>query len=99
MLRRIVLDPLEHRCVIVEAIGGFLERIRIQLQESEQMFIEAYSLVVVAVEQALAMQARLVDWPREGDVTAEAVVRTPRQQLFAHQRGGLGSGKRRHDGA
>ncbi len=48
------------------------------------MFVEADRFVIVAVEQTLAMQTRLVDQAREVDVASETLVRTARTQFF-HQ--------------
>ena len=54
--------------------------IAVDLEKAEEMFIEANRLVVVTIEQAFAMELRLVDQAREMNVAAEFFVRTARVQ-------------------
>ena len=83
MLHAVFAHPLQDGIVIVEAVSSFFERVRIELQEGEQMFIEADGLVVVAVEKPFAMKLGLIDQTRQMDITTQLLVRTARMQLFA----------------
>ncbi len=59
--RGVILDPIKDGIVGFQAAGRLFEGIGIELEESEQMLVEADGFVVVAVEQTLAMKFRLVD--------------------------------------
>src|SRR3954468_6886694 len=50
------------------------------------MLVEADRLIIVAVQQAFAMQPGLVDQPREMDIAPELFVRTPRMSLSLQRR-------------
>src|SRR5215212_12099691 len=80
----VLAHPLENLSVVIEPIGDRFERVAIQLQERKQMLVEADSLVVVAVEQPLAVEPRFIDQPRQMDVTAELLVRTAGAQFLSH---------------
>src|SRR5438552_3581969 len=68
-----------------QTVGSFFERITVQFQKCEQMFVEANCFVIVAVEQALPVQLSFIDQTRQMHVTAELRVRAARMQ-FLHQR-------------
>src|ERR1700704_5264101 len=68
------VNPFQYRLVVIETDHRFLELIWIQFKEREEMFIEADSLVIVAVEQALLMQARLINQPRQMHISAQFFV-------------------------
>src|ERR1700736_2454924 len=63
-------------------MDSLFKGVAINLQKRQQVFIEADRLVVVTVEQPLAMQFRLVDQTRQMHITAELLVRTARMQPF-----------------
>ncbi len=48
------------------------------------MLVEADRLVVIPVQQSLAMELRLINEARQMDVTAKAVIRTAGEQLCLH---------------
>ena len=77
---RFLRTQCENRRVVFAFVRRFLEGVRIDLQKRQQMFVESDRLVIVAVEQTAAMQARLVDQSRQMDVTAQPLVGTPRKQ-------------------
>ncbi len=56
------------------------ERVAVDFQKTEKMFVESDSFIVVAVEQPFAMEPGLVDQARKMDVAAELFVRTARMQ-------------------
>ena len=56
------------------------EGIALDFEKAQEMLVEADGLVVVAVEQAFAMQLGLVDQTREMNVAAEFFVWTARMQ-------------------
>ena len=61
------------------------EGIALDFEKAQEMLVEADGLVVVAVEQAFAMQLGLVDQTGEMNVAAELFVRTARMQS-SHER-------------
>lgn len=62
-------------------MGRFFERVTIELEKGQEMFIETNRLVIVTIEQALAMQLGLVDETRKMDVATQLLVGTPRIRL------------------
>ena len=84
MLGAVFFDPLKNRAVVVETIGCFFEVVAVQLEKREQVLIETDGLVIVSVKKPLAMELRLVDQTRQMHVTAQTVVRAPRDQLLSH---------------
>src|ERR1043166_6404612 len=81
MLGGVLLHPFQHFIVARKPVRGFLERVAVQLQKSEQMFVEADSFIVVSVEESLPVQARFVDQAREMNVAAQFLVRTTRMRF------------------
>ena len=55
--------------------------IRINFQEGKEMLVETDRLVVVTVEQPLAMEAGLVDQPGQMNVSTQPLIWTAREQL------------------
>src|SRR5436309_7003896 len=78
----ILIEPIEYLSVVVKAVSDFFEVVAVQLEEGEEMFVEANSLVVVAIEQTFAMEPRLIDQARQMNIAAELFVRTARSQLL-----------------
>ncbi len=54
MFLAVFLHPIQDSRVFRQTVGGFFERIAVQFQKCEQMFVEANCFVIVAVEQAFA---------------------------------------------
>jgi hypothetical protein len=50
------------------------------------MLVEANRFVVVPVQQTFAMELGLVDQPRQMDIAAQFLIRTPRMELALHRR-------------
>ena len=84
MRQAILADPGQDVRVVFEFVSCLLEGIRINLQESEEMFVKPDGLVVVSSKQSFAMETRLVDQSRQMDVSAEPLIRTARKQ-FLHR--------------
>src|ERR1700745_1231561 len=76
MLHCIFLHPSQDCLVVVAFIGDFFERVTVDFEKCEQMLVEPDSFVVVTVQQAFAVQPRLVNQTRQMNVTAEFLVRT-----------------------
>ena len=83
MFRALFAYPFQNSRVVFASVRRFLKRFRIEFQKREQMFIESGRLVIVAVKQTFAMQARFVDQSRQMHVTAESFVGTAWKKLCA----------------
>src|SRR6184192_2218208 len=84
MFQAVRFDPAQDRVIFFQPMHCLFESITVDLEEAEEMLVEADGLVIVTVEQSLAMQLRLVDQAREMNVAAEFFVRS------AHGRKTLG---------
>src|SRR6266404_3077581 len=73
-------DPVQNCVIVLETMNCLFEGIALDFEKAEEMLVEADGLVVVAVEQAFAMQLGLVDQTREMNVAAEFFVWTARMQ-------------------
>src|SRR5256885_1369695 len=80
MLRRIFLDPFENGVVFFQTMDCVFEDVAVDFEKAEEMFIEPDGFIIVPVEQAFAMQLRLINQTREMNVAAEFFVRTARMQ-------------------
>src|SRR6267143_4937501 len=80
MLHAILLHPAQNGVVFFQTMNRLFENIAVELEKTEEMFVEADRLVVVTVEQSFALQPGLVDQAREMNVAAELFVRTARVQ-------------------
>src|SRR5437870_10049856 len=61
-------------------MDGVLKVVPVDFEKAEKMFVEPDSFVVVTVEQAFAMELRLIDQAPKVNVAAELFVRTARMQ-------------------
>src|SRR5438067_3526227 len=76
MLLSIFLHPSENRLVVIQLVGDFFKCVTVDFEKCEQMLVESHGFVVITVEQAFAVQPRLVNQTRQMDITAEFLVRT-----------------------
>src|ERR1700751_321160 len=107
MLLSIFLPPSQDCLVVVAFIGDFFERVTVDFEKCEQRLVEPDSFVVVTVQQAFAVQPRLINQTRQINVTAEFLVRTawmqsshePDRYYVAGNGGGTASWKLRSVGS
>src|SRR2546423_3000403 len=85
MFSTVLLHPVQNRAIVLKSIRRFFERVGVEFEKGEQVFIETHSLVVVTVEQSLPMQPRFIDQAGQMHVAAEFLVGTTRTR-FAHGR-------------
>src|SRR5450432_2124366 len=78
----VLTNPSQDRRIILQFVNHLFEGVWIDFQERQEMFVEADGLVVVAVEQPFAVQARLVDQTRQMDVITEPLVGAARKQFL-----------------